>query len=378
MRWGLLAGLGQGISQGAQLLNQGMQEDRNARREAEREARREAIEAAREKAAESRWRESFEFQKQQAEEAKAFQRESFDFQKSEAQDARAFRESRAKVEDDRYTRSEKRGAIDNEVRFILDDYNVMTRAIAQQATEEIRAAQKEVELLTRAQKSADPMAMLSAEGVNVNPENITGRINALNRQIGAIRAEQKTKLQELRVERDRGLSVIKSHYGDSISKSSFAATLSDLGLPKAEAKEVTEFAFSEFAKGALDDNGDIIAPTGKARGSAGNKIASPKVNQSDNMGQEQAGFGFIPGLTAGYKAATANNGQGLITNLMDQNSQYSPEHTSNIGHVAHPVSSVVGAVAGIGANAFGSVVDAGRVITETPDQRRKRLAQKNR
>lgn len=242
MRYGLLAGLGAGLSQAANTLNQGMAEDRAVRREAEREARREAIEAAKEKAAEKRWRESFEFQKQQLEEQRLNRKEDI-----------AYRNSRDSIADDRYSTAEKRSAIDSEVKFILDDYNFVSRSIAQQATEEIRAAQKEVELLTRAQKSADPMAMLSAEGVNVNPENITGRINALNRQIGAIRTEQKAKLEALRVERDNGLATIKSHYGDAVSKSSFAATLSTLGLPKEEVKEVTEFAFSHNTQAIAGD-----------------------------------------------------------------------------------------------------------------------------
>ena len=287
-KWGLLGGLGLGLSQGAQILNAGLADDRNARREAEREARREAIEAAREKAAESRWRESFEFQKQQAQEQRQFQNQRAAVEDQRYKDNKDYQLNRDKITDERNSNAEKRSAIDNEVKYILDDYNVMTRGINQQASEEIKAAQKEVELLMRAQKSADPMSFLAEEGVSIKPENIMNRLNALNRNISNIRKEQTTKLAELRAERDQGLATIKDYYGDAVSKSSYSATLARLGLPKTEAAEVAEFAFSDFAKGALDQNGVISQPTSKARDALGNKIpATTPITTSPAAPQEQ-------------------------------------------------------------------------------------------
>jgi hypothetical protein len=139
-KWGLLAGLGRGISQGAGMLQAGMAEDRNAKREAEREA-----------VAERRWRETFEFQKQQAQEQRKFQRESFGFQKEQAQEQRKFqRESFQRQQTwrnqdlERLTEKERQDLVERSLGKIEAEYNTTKAGISAYYSEQIKALEAQM------------------------------------------------------------------------------------------------------------------------------------------------------------------------------------------------------------------------------------------
>lgn len=371
MRLGLLAGLGAGLSQGAQLLNQGMQEDRNARREAEREARREAIEAAREKAAESRWRESFEFQKQQAKEQREYQNQRAAVEDQRYKDNKEYQLNRDKVTDGRYASDKISRQIEGEMERSYKEMREEMRTVAGQYDSTISALRKERETLIRVKDSADPMGLGEQTSVR-SPAEIKNRLEYIDTQLEKLQGERKSTMAEMRSESLKRLQGIAGAYDPSIIESS-----SFKGYMQAAGQELATFTNPDTpVPGGKDAPGnDATAIAGTLGGNSA--MAQAVGRASDDQGkveQGQTGFGFIPGLTAGYKAATANNGQGLLTNLMEQNSQYSPEHTSLLGHILHPASSLVGTAAGIGTSAIGSVIDAGRAITETPAERQKRLS----
>lgn len=224
MRWGLLAGLGQGISQGAQIVSAGMAEDRNARREAEREARREAIEAAREATAEKRWRESFEFQKQQAAENKAFQRESFDFQKEQAADSRLTRRQE-REEDMNWRESESNrqaGQFDRQM-------SQREKQVIEQNLAGVMEARREAEaeVVKRYQKMAD---------------------------VGGVTKEMQQQMEEeirlLRESYDTRLQNMVSSYGDRLRGSGFEYLLDTPNLlPGEDANTNSDGAAEKEAAG---------------------------------------------------------------------------------------------------------------------------------
>lgn len=369
MSWGLLAGLGQGLSQGAQIVGQGMAEDRNAKREAEREA-----------IAERRWRESFELQKQQAAEQKAFQRESFDFQKKQAADNKAlqreqidYARGRDKVGDERYEREQRLRQVENELNRIYQESREATQAVRQGFDSQIQALQKEQEALYRIRDAADPMAALGQVGEQTtvrSPAEVANRLKYIRESLTDLQEQRQQALIDLRNETRQTLTSVAGMYDPKVvDSSSFKGYVRSIEQQLADVAAGNPPKQDTLPSFVVDVLGESLLDTpNPAKKPATKEMEPPKVVDP------KAG-GFIPGVKAGFNAATANNGQGLLSNLMDQNSQYENENTSISGHILHPVGSLLGSAAGMGVNAVGSITDAGRILTESPAERQRRLNQ---
>lgn len=294
MRWGLLSGLGAGISQGAQLLNQGMQEDRNARREAEREARREAIEAAREKAAESRWRESFEFQKQQAQEQRQFQNQRAAVEDQRYKDNKEYQLNRDKVTDSRYASEASLRQIEGEMDRAYKDARESAREIANRFDTRAAQLQKEREALYRVKSADDPLAALGQESGQTSiksPAQIEARIKQIEKSLNTLDTQREQQLSKFRAESNKLISDIASQYDPAVVKaSSFKGYVNAINSEISFAAEVAKEreSFKDFASGAMGADGKIAAPTGTARDALGNKIpATTPITTSPAAPQEQ-------------------------------------------------------------------------------------------
>lgn len=319
MRWGLLAGLGQGISQGAQIVSQGLAEDRNAKREADREA-----------IAEKRWRETFEFQKQQAAENKAFQRESFDFQKEQAADSRAFQREqldyargRDGVMDARYSNEQRLRQVEGELGRVYQESREATQAVRQGFDSQMQALQKEQEALYRIRDAADPMAAIgqASEQTTIrSPAEIANRLKYIRESLTDLQGQRQQALIDLRNETRQTLTSIAGMYDpkvvDTSSFKGYVRSVEQQLADVAAGKPIkAEQQMPSFIADVIDSEGLLQQAVG--RESTVEKI-QPTMNAPDpknltpEMPKDQTRLQY--GLDVAKKAGQGNTG--LIGGLL--------------------------------------------------------------
>jgi hypothetical protein len=240
MQWGLLAGAGRGLQQGADIVSRGLAEDRNARREDARYQSQIAREDARYEDQKSREDARYATESDRWERTFAQHAEQNKLTNDRADRAETRQTNRDKISDERYGSEKRIGQVNNELGKIFTDYNATASAISQEAAAEIKLLQSQTQLLARAQKSADPLAILQEGGMEgVPPESIGKYINDMNQRVQEINEVKMQRLQELESDRDTLLAGAKAYYGKDVDQSNFAAFLSQQGLGKEKVAEIT-------------------------------------------------------------------------------------------------------------------------------------------
>uniref|UniRef100_UPI0040472D28 hypothetical protein n=1 Tax=Rheinheimera sp. TaxID=1869214 RepID=UPI0040472D28 len=367
MNWGLLQGIGAGLSQGADIVSRGMAEDRNARREDERyqsqisrEDARYADQVSREdariKTESDRWERTFAQQAKQ----------------NEIANARAVRAEKRQAErdniiDERYGSEKRIGQVNSELGKIFTDYNATASAISQEAQAEIKLLQSQTQLLARAQKSADPLAILQEGGMEgVPPESIGSYINDMNQRIQQINEAKAQRLQELESDRDTLLAGAKAYYGKDIEQSNFAAFLNQQGLSKERTAEINTLSQTNDA---VVIGAQLFGGEDKAKPESS---TDSKPESSVPSDPNAPGFGFSSGFKSGLKASMADEGS-YFSNLQAENRKYTPDNTSPVGQALHPIGGLLGSVVGFASSAAGDIYNIGIKATETPNERKARL-----
>lgn len=368
MGWGLLAGAGRGLSQGAEMLYRGMAEDRQVARENERYQE------------ERRWREAMEnrrLEERRADKELAAKQRKEDLDRAErirSEDVN-YRKGRDEVNDKRYNTERRVGQINAEVGKIFNDYQAEVNAIHSAAKAEQDLLSEQIKLLVRAQKSNDPASILAGTAMESVPVNQIGDIlNDMNSRLSQIDAAKRESLQLVKQDRDTLLAAAKSYYGDDIAQSNFASMLNSFGLTKQETKDIDRLSYDNNVIGIGQS---LFGEQKKAE----NKEPAQEPDQPiGEPTDEPDPFGLWSGIKSGFNASTADTGS-YFGNLKRENSKYSADNTSPLGHVLHPVGGLLGSVGGFVAagaqDVAGAVgdgaVSAYRAAFETPAERRARI-----
>lgn len=302
--YGLLQGLGRGISQGAEMVNRGMAEDREVERQRMREA-----------SIEKRWK------KQEAKEDKRYDAET---KRQSEQDAAA-KEQRGL--DNKY-RDETLGLQKQELNVRLSERR--TAEIEKNFEVVERKYQKEFETLERQfqrridiAKSKDPTELKPGETVEELYAEYNDRVRGL----------EKKELADY-------VPLVKS-YGSELKGTRYASYVDIV----ADSKAAADNASKQFLKdaGVVDPAGEFAATETKtdrariAEGIKGEGSAAP-----EQQAQDPKGYGFSSGFDAGYKGVSDWN-----SSLVDEHAKLDPYHTSPAGHFTNSIGGAFGLAGGL-------------------------------
>lgn len=272
--WGLLQGLGRGISQGAELMSRGLQQDREAKYEAMREATAE------------RWR-----QVQSAKEDKRYA----DSQKNNAEQVQ-YQQERDKVGDARH--AEQMGVAKQELNIRISERRKAeiegnVEAVQREWEKGSEAIDRRYERLIDQARKEDAENPLVADKDGKKPES------ALDK---AYRARD-LALEELGGRMNGKLMPIIKSYGAELKGTKFSSLLDDI---KAEEAAVKDRAGQQFLKdaGVTDAAGDFAATEAKTSRArvVGETTAAGTAASSDQKAQRPTGLlqpGFFSGIQMG-------------------------------------------------------------------------------
>lgn len=355
MRWGLLAGLGQGINQAANTLNAGLAEDRATKREAERAA----IET-------DRWERTFAFKREQAEEQRLNRQEDIARADRIRSEDIAYRDKRDEIAAAWRVEDRSLKQIEGEMERLYNESMQARTAIARQFGDQIDSFQKELSTLYRAAKGATGGLGLGGEEAQLSPSEIQGRIEYLQTEIGRLSDERKEKLQEHRTEFMQLATGIAGNYDpDLIGKSSFKGYIGHMRdsldrldrLNQEQLETLRKQAEVQTTAGAATPE-----PEPEPGAGAGSPTNTPR------------GFGFGSGFDAARRALLERSEGSFYDGLVANNSVFDPEHTNMFGHILHPIGGFAGSVAGLVQGGVGGLMDLPGLLMETPAQAKERQA----
>lgn len=347
MAWGLLQGLGRGISQGAEMVNRGMAEDRETERQRMREA-----------SIERRWK------KQEAKDDARYA----DAQKRQSEQMQ-YQQDRDKVGDARH--AEQMGMAKQELNIRISERRKAEiegniQAVQREWDKASDSIERRYERLIDQARKEDAETPLVADKDGKKPES------ALDK---AYRARDQA-LEELSDRMGGKLMPIIKSYGSELKGTAYGSLYDDLLAEKSATKDRAGQQFLNDA-GVTDAAGEFAASATKAGGGRGDLVngitgGGPATEQPAD-GSQPKGFGFNSGLDSGFKAVSDWN-----TSLVDENSKLDPYHTSPVGHLTHAIGGGLGMVGGLlqqgyqGAKTVANVT--GQQLFESQADKDRRLA----
>ena len=295
--YGLLQGLGRGISQGAEMVQQGMDKDREAR-----------IQAMREASIEKRWQKQIDREDSRyAAETKRQQKLDADTETQRGLDNKYRDKALGLQEQELNVRLSERRTAEIEKNF---------EAVERKYQKEFDTLERQFQRRIDIAKSKDPTELKPGETVEELYAEYNDRVRGL----------EKKELADY-------VPLVKS-YGSELKGTRYASYAEIIEPPKVDQVQGHEQPVDAISNALQGGSGRVpVAPDGPA---AAGVPAAPVVPNSPK------GYGFSSGFDAGYKGVSDWN-----SSLVDEHAKLDPYHTSPAGHFTNSIGGAFGLAGGI-------------------------------